>query len=621
LFPIFFFLFQFQQLSYRTLCNYGAEGDKVAFEGFTKRNHPRSRISETSMSDPFVFVLDYKFPSRQKMNFDEVVDVVIAGTGAAGCAAACGALLQGGAGTKVVILEKAKRMIGGTTKLAGGGWLWAPGNPNLLEKGIKYDSEETLKLLRALAYPDGNEDPNDVELMKSFAEDWPKVIAEIMKEKIMVLQDVSTREEEDSVKVEALLRKKLAKNPKLAETGLTEENIKKLRGLMPSYCCEHELDNCPSGKVLAPSGGTTSSQLEKSARRLGAEIRTGSQVVDVIRDERGRVIGAKVLDAKSRNVSSIRARHGVIFGTGGFSHNREMLATHFGENMPMGTCSSKTNTGDFAQIAEKHGIPVSQMHTAWLKQCVLPYNFRKRLGVFFINADSYVIVDKTGNRYSNEKQQYNERGLEMFDRDDRRCVFFVYDERASKLFDGPIKSLGGPIPDEYSSDDCVIEGSSVDELTQGVKEMLEQVCPEFNLEENFASSLGAQITRFNDYACKGQDLEFHRGEDVGQYCWSVPRADNKYPSKVMHPIDTSNLRCVILGLATLDTKGGPRINRNGQVLDASMKPIPGLYGAGNCVRSPTNNSYPASGATLSNAILFGIQAGKHAVSPTSRSKI
>jgi hypothetical protein len=49
---------------------------------------------------------------------------------------------------------------------------------------------------------------------------------------------------------------------------------------------------------------------------------------------------------------------------------------------------------------------------------------------------------------------------------------------------------------------------------------------------------------------------------------------------------------------TLDTKGGPRTNTEGQVLDDTGSPIPGLYGVGNCVASPSAQAYWAGGATL-----------------------
>jgi len=112
---------------------------------------------------------------------------------------------------------------------------------------------------------------------------------------------------------------------------------------------------------------------------------------------------------------------------------------------------------------------------------------------------------------------------------------------------------------------------------------------------------------------RGKDAEFGRGEDTAQYCWSVPRAkDNKLPNKTMHPLDTGKLCCVVLGLSVLDTKGGPLVDGSGRVLGADKRPVDGLYGAGNAVRSATRHSYPASGTTIANAVLFGWLAGEHA---------
>ena len=49
---------------------------------------------------------------------------------------------------------------------------------------------------------------------------------------------------------------------------------------------------------------------------------------------------------------------------------------------------------------------------------------------------------------------------------------------------------------------------------------------------------------------------------------------------------------------TLDTKGGPKATPDGQVLDDQDRPIPGLYGVGNCVASASAQAYWAGGATL-----------------------
>jgi hypothetical protein len=63
---------------------------------------------------------------------------------------------------------------------------------------------------------------------------------------------------------------------------------------------------------------------------------------------------------------------------------------------------------------------------------------------------------------------------------------------------------------------------------------------------------------------------------------------------------------------TLDTKGGPRTNTEGQVLDDTGSPIPGLYGVGNCVASPSAQAYWAGGATLGPIIAFAHRAAQAA---------
>ena len=81
----------------------------------------------------------------------------------------------------------------------------------------------------------------------------------------------------------------------------------------------------------------------------------------------------------------------------------------------------------------------------------------------------------------------------------------------------------------------------------------------------------------------------------------------------MHPIAaTGPYHCVLLAPATLDTCGGPVIDAAARVLRLDGAPIPGLYGAGNCIASPAGQGYWGAGGTIGPALTYGYLAGRNA---------
>src|SRR3954451_22726788 len=77
-------------------------------------------------------------------SWDREVDVLVAGSGAAGFTAA---ITAADAGLKTLIVESTDRW-GGTTMRSGGG-LWMPNNPFMKRKGIADSREEALTYLQA----------------------------------------------------------------------------------------------------------------------------------------------------------------------------------------------------------------------------------------------------------------------------------------------------------------------------------------------------------------------------------------------------------------------------------------------------------------------------------------
>ena len=69
---------------------------------------------------------------------------------------------------------------------------------------------------------------------------------------------------------------------------------------------------------------------------------------------------------------------------------------------------------------------------------------------------------------------------------------------------------------------------------------------------------------------------------------------------------------------TLDTKGGPPTNTNGQVLDVDGEPVVGLYAVGNCVANASAQAYWAGGGTIGPYFTFAYLASEHAVQQPRR---
>jgi len=159
----------------------------------------------------------------------------------------------------------------------------------------------------------------------------------------------------------------------------------------------------------------------------------------------------------------------------------------------------------------------------------------------------------------------------------------------------------------------VIRGETWEELEREIAQRLQRYEPitgGFRLSADFSQNLKAAVARFNELARAGHDEDFHRGErPVEQLFNGTVREEPGRTNPTLYPVNEGGpyYAALVTG-GTLDTKGGAKTTVNGQIVDDQDRPIPGLYGVGNCVASASGRAYWAGGATLGPIIAFAYRA-------------
>ena len=276
----------------------------------------------------------------------------------------------------------------------------------------------------------------------------------------------------------------------------------------------------------------------------------------------------------------------------------------------LGTCAVATNEGDFVHIGSSVGAEMRNMNYAWMAPMVL----EKALaddpdlsGTFSPSGDSMIYVDRNGNRVTNEKLAYNESAQAFFKWDPARSEYpnlvlaAIWDQRSQDH--SASHEYGRFIVPKGTDDSHVIKGKTLKDLAANIDKRFRKYASQIGgarLSPDFVANLEATIARFNGFAREGRDRDFHRGERPVELLFNGPAAEQPAaPNPTMYPIsDDGPYYAALLTGGSLDTKGGPMTNPKGQVLDRMGKPIPGLYGAGNCVASVSARAYWAGGATL-----------------------
>lgn len=541
--------------------------------------------------------------------WDHECDLLCVGSGAAAGTAAVTALA---AGARVLMVEKMP-ILGGTTAKSGG-VTWIFNHFILREQGIADPKADALRYVVRYGYP-RQYNPNSPTL---------------------------GLDETRFGVVEAFYDHGAAAIDHLRELGAVQ--FKQFRLFQvdkpaPDYADHLPENKVPTGRALEPAvgsgssqgGGSLASQMHAYLKAKGTPILTRTRVTRLIKDASGRVIGAEAkqtVSGQGEKIIRIKANKGVVFGTGGYSHNVALCDMH--QPAVYGSCSTPGSTGDFLPIAQEAGAMMGNLGLGWRTQVVLGEALKTRgigLGAFVLPGDSMILVNKYGKRVVNEKRDYNDRTMAHFSYDPaheeypNHLMFMLFDERSIDAFGGAF-----PFPVNKAEQPHLIEGMTWDEVFAKIDAQLagwQDRTGGVRLAPEFSANAKAAISAFNGYAKKGVDPEFGRGKYLYDREWHLlfsarregtRQPENPFPNNTMHPFAPKGpYYAIVLAPGTLDTAGGPQINANAQVLGANGQPIPGLYAAGNCVAAPTGQAYLGAGGTIGPAVTFGYIAGRHAV--------
>jgi 3-oxosteroid 1-dehydrogenase len=529
-------------------------------------------------------------PAAAKGKFDAEFDIIAVGSGVAGLATA---LFAAWHGNDVLVLEKTSQL-GGTTRKAAF-WYWVPNNAAMRKAGTKDPKKDCIAYMARLSRPE----IYDPKAPRFGVPAW------------------------DYAAYEAIYDNASTATELLSEKGALEYRH---CDFVPDYWAELPEDKAPKGRVLLPKdaretmsdGGEVAVRtMSAAAKRDGVDIRTGHRVQRLIRNTAGEVIGVEADTAKGKK--RFLARKAVVFCTGGFTHDVELRKNYLSAPV-YGGCAARSNEGDFVYIAGAVGAQLRNMNYAWM----CPIVFEKAMardasliGTFSPSGDSMIYVNKEGRRVVNEKLAYNEMAQVFFQWDGAKSEYpnllliAVWDQRSQDHSAGD--EYGRFIVPPGTDDKHVIKGQTLAALSQAIGERLERykgATGGLALAPDFEKTLAATIERFNGFASGGRDFDFKRGERQVELLFNGAVAPSpSAPNPTMFPIaDHGPYYAALLTGGNLDTKGGPKTNVSGQLVDDQDEPIPGLYGVGNCVASASARAYWAGGATIGPILAFAYLA-------------
>jgi succinate dehydrogenase/fumarate reductase flavoprotein subunit len=349
------------------------------------------------------------------------------------------------------------------------------------------------------------------------------------------------------------------------------------------------------GRRYMAGGQALAAGLFAGVLRAGIRVWTSTTLARLVTD--GNAVTGAVVRQGDRELT-VMARRGVILAAGGFDHSMEMRrkfqSESLGEHASLG---AETNTGDAIRIAQDAGAAIDLMDQAWWFPAVAPLPGGDPLVMLAERAlPGSLIVDQTGNRFTNEAADYMSFGQCVLDRERSgspvESMWIVFDQqyRNSYVF-GAALYPRMRLPQSWYDAGIAHQSTDFADLARrmGVPE----------------AQFSATVSRFNEMSRTGKDSDYHRGQSAYDRYYGDPTVA---PNPNLRALDHGPFYAVKMTLSDLGTCGGLRADGRARVLREDGSVIEGLYAIGNTAANAFGTTYPGAGATIAQGLVFGFIA-------------
>jgi len=550
------------------------------------------------------------------VNWDKSVDLLIVGSGGGGMVAALAAI---DAGIEPLVVEK-QALVGGSTGLSGG-MVWLPNNPLMQSEGIE-DSHED-----GLAYFDdviGDVGPASSSARREmFLSAGVEMLNFLLRKGIRMVRCPGWSDYYPNNKGGNAAGRSVEGVPfDAAALGDWSDRVQPSMAKNYGFVLRtNELrsvqyfNRSPRAFAVATrvflrtraarirrrniltNGASYIGQLLKALIDVGKgdpRVWINTAMDDLI-VEAGRVVGARL--TRDGSTLNVEARKGVLLAAGGFGHNADMRRQYSADqpNEAKWSIANAGDTGEVLQTAMRLGAKTDLLDEAWW----LPMAFiadpsaaslgsgRQRPGAIY--------VDGTGKRFCNESNSYVEVGKAMYANKAVPC-WQVFDQGyVGRYVVGANPFAKRRVPE------ALIEKGVIKRA-----DTLEGLARELGVP---ADELTQTVHRFNEFAAKGLDPDFGRGQSAYNDCLGDP---GHRPNAAIGPLDRAPYYATRIFPGDVGTCGGVITNEFAQVIDEQDRVIDGLYATGNITATVMGRTYLGAGGSIANTMVFGYVAARHA---------